>query len=61
MRSASIRARDAWLSIRRMAKRVSDEMDEATNPDGVRVAGFTDEDSMVTAVADLISSVKPKD
>jgi hypothetical protein len=40
--------------LRRLAKRLTDEMDTATPPHGIAVTGFSEEDSLVTTIDAVI-------
>lgn len=54
MRSACIRACDAFSQVKIHADRLNEELDDVTNPGGVQVGGLSDEDSMVTSIAAVL-------
>ena len=54
MRSAAVRALDACRSHEHAATRLAEELEDVTSPHGIAVTGLSEEDSLVTAVADLI-------
>jgi hypothetical protein len=56
LRSAGIRAADAYRSVKRLANRISSEMDEITMP-GVP-AKIKREDSLVTSIDEVITRSK---
>ena len=59
MQAAGIRATDAHASVKRHAKRLTEELDEVTAPHGVQVVELSEEDSLVTSVTNVIAANKP--
>lgn len=53
MQAAAVRALDANMSMSRLAKRVSDELDQITLP-GVVIQELSDEDSLVIAISAIV-------
>ena len=60
MEAAGIRACDAYTSVQRYADRIAEELDEVTAPINVQTADLDEEDSMVVAVAEVITLHGPK-
>jgi len=60
MLSASVRAMDAHLALRRKADRVSEEMDDITNPHGIPTTELSAEDSLVIVVDDARGALAAK-
>lgn len=56
MRSAGIRAADAFRSVRRIADRLNEELDDVTANGGVQVGGLSEEDSMVTSIDAVLAA-----
>lgn len=56
MRSASVRAQGALSSCRHVAERLDEALDDVTAPHALQTAGFDEEDSVVTTVAEAMSS-----
>ncbi|MGH7176515.1 MAG: hypothetical protein ACREJC_03955 [Tepidisphaeraceae bacterium] len=58
IQAAGTRAIEAHVRLRRVATRLSEELEETTSPHGIQTANFDDEDSMVIAVERVIASAK---
>jgi len=58
MRAAATRACEAYGNIRARADALSAELDETTGRHGVPVAELPEDDSMVTAVAHGVATIK---
>jgi exonuclease VII large subunit len=56
LQSAGVRAVDAYASIRRHAKRITEELNEITSVQGIPVTELSDEDSLVTTIAATIAT-----
>jgi hypothetical protein len=56
VQTAGVRALDAHTRLRRVAERLSEELDEITSPHGVPTTELSDEDSMVIAVERVLAS-----
>lgn len=56
MRSAGVRAVEAYQNLRKKTERLLEEMDEVTPAHGVPTTGLSAEDSVVTSVAAVIAS-----
>lgn len=61
LESAGHRAQDAYRSVRRYAERVTEEMEEVTSPHGIPTANLSEEDSLVTTIAETIAVVRIDD
>jgi hypothetical protein len=59
MVAASVRAIDANVRLRLRACALSEAIEETTAPHGVPITGLSEEDSMVTAIADARGVVAP--
>ncbi len=57
--AASSRALEAHARVRRIAARLSDELDNITSPQGIPVTDLDPGDSMVMAVEKVITTAKP--
>ncbi len=53
-RSANARAVESSKRLRRVAQRLTAEMDAATPPHGIKVTEFDEEDSLVTSIEAVI-------
>lgn len=53
-----MRAIDAHARLRRVATRLSEELEETTSPHGVPTTELSEEDSMVIAVERVIATAK---
>lgn len=54
--AANIRAMESSKRLRRLAQKLTAEMDAATPPHGIRVTEFDDEDSLVTSIGAVIGA-----
>lgn len=54
--AAGVRAIEAFARLRRIADRLSEEIDEATAPHGVPTADLDSDDSLVTTIEQVIAS-----
>lgn len=58
MRSAGMRAVNAWARCRDTAEQLNEELDDATAPHGIPVTGLCEEDSMVIAIKTAVVGEK---
>lgn len=56
VQAAGARALESYTRLRRVAARLSEELDEVTSPHGIPTTELSEEDSMVIAVERVIAS-----
>ena len=56
LQSAGVRAGDAYRSVKRLANRINQELDEITLPGGIKTRNYDREDSLVTSIDAVIAS-----